>query len=174
MRRLLSLVDDEHGQLFGFGDKPCDFALDGAVRGGAGAFGGQAELPADALVHVEHVAGRERHVADAVQARMQGLGDVPAHSGLAAADFPGQQPDAAQFDEVVEPRLGLAAGGRLEQLVGVLGGGERAAGEGEVAQVHYVVSFSLRIASGDGGGTGGGSLGLTCQEGRSRLTAVLA
>ena len=36
-------------------------------------------------------------------------GDVAAHGGFARADLAGEQPDAAQLDEVLEARLGLAA-----------------------------------------------------------------
>ena len=43
-------------------------------------------------------------------------------------------------------------------------------GEGEVTQVHYLFSLSLRIASGEGGGSGGGLSHWSCQEGRWRLT----
>ena len=48
--------------------------------------------------------------------------------------------------------------------------------KGEVAQVHHVFSWSLsrRIASGEGEGWGAGSSGSAFQEGRSRLTVVLA
>ena len=47
-------------------------------------------------------------------------------------------------------------------------------GAGEVTQVHYLFSLSLRIASGEGGGSGGGLSHWSCQEGRWRLTVVLA
>ena len=113
-------------------------------------------------------------VADAMQARMQRGGDVAAHGGLARADLAGQKTDALELDEVLEPRFGLAAGVRFEQLVGVGGGFEREPGEGEVTQVHYFVSLRFRIASGEGEGSCGGVSQRSCREGRSRLTAVLA
>ena len=103
---------------------------------------------------------------------MQRTGDVAAHAGLAAAGLPGQQPDTAQIDEVLEPRLGLAMGAAAEQLVGVRGGFERQAGQGEVAQVHQSSSFSRRMLSGERGGCG--SPGSMRPQRRSRFTAVLA
>ena len=75
-------------------------------------------------------------------------------------DLAGEHTDAAQFDQVAEAGLGLAAGVGLEQLVGFRGGLEGQAGEGEVAQVHHSSSFlNLRMASGEGGGSGAGSPG---------------
>ena len=59
---------------------------------------------------------------------MQRGGDVTAHGGFARADLAGEQADALEFDEVMEPGLGLAAGVRLEQLVGVGRGLEPGAG----------------------------------------------
>ena len=62
--------------------------------------------------------------------------------------------------------LGLAAGVGLEQLVGFRGGLEGQAGEGEVAQVHHSSPFlNLRMASGEGGGSGVGSPGSIRPEG---------
>ena len=105
---------------------------------------------------------------------MQGGGDVSAYGGFARADLAGHQPDALEFDEVMESSLGLAPGVRFEQLVGVDGGFEREPGEGEVAQVHQLLSLRFRIVRGEGGGCDGGVSHWMCQEGRSRLTAVLA
>ena len=58
---------------------------------------------------------------------MQRGGDVATDSGFARADFAGDEADALELDEMMQPSLGLAAGVRLEQLVGVGGGleGER-------------------------------------------------
>ena len=56
--------------------------------------------------------------------------------------------------------LGLAAGRGFEQLVGLGRGLEGQPGEGEVLAVHHASSFPslrLRIASGEGGGSGAGS-----------------
>ena len=39
--QMVGLVDDEHRLLFGLADQAVDLGLDGAIRGGAGAFGGQ-------------------------------------------------------------------------------------------------------------------------------------
>ena len=47
-------------------------------------------------------------------------------------------------------------------------------GEGEVRQVHQFFSLRFRIVSGEGDGCDGGVSQWSCQEGRSRLTAVLA
>ena len=69
--QVLCLVDDEDGELVGLAHQSGDFGADGAVGGGARAFGGQPQLPGDGLVHVEDVAGGERDVADAVQAGME-------------------------------------------------------------------------------------------------------
>ena len=48
------------------------------------------------------------------------------------------------------------------------------AGEREVTQVHYLFSLSFRIARGEGEGSGGEVSQVSCEEGRWRLTAVLA
>ena len=48
--QVLCLVDDEHRQLLGFGDESGDLVADGAVGGGAGAFGGQAKFHRHACV----------------------------------------------------------------------------------------------------------------------------
>ena len=172
------LVDDQDGELPGLLDEPRDLVADGAVGGGAGALLGQAELPGDGLVHVEHVAGGQRHVVDAVQAGMEAGGDAAADGGLAGPDLAGQEADAAELDEVPEARLGLAVGAGLEQFVGGEVVLEGQPGEGEVAQVHQ--SFSLfclprsRKAMRDGGGSGAGWSVSMCDDGRTRRTAVLA
>ena len=92
----------------------------------------------------------------------------------ARADLAGEQADALELDEVMEPRLGLAAGVRFEQLVGVGRGFEGQPGEGEVTQVHQFSPLRFRIVSGEGDGCDGGVSHWSCEEGRSRLTAVLA
>ena len=69
--QVLGLVDDEDGELLGLAHQSGDFGADGAVGGGARAFGGQPQLPSDGLVHVEDVAGGQGDVADAVQAGMK-------------------------------------------------------------------------------------------------------
>ena len=102
---------------------------------------------------------------------------MAADGGLAAADLAGEQADAAQIEQMLQARLGFAAGGRSEQLVGVEVGLEREAGEGEVAQIHQSGSCwrsSLRSASGEGGGWAGGVSDSICREGRPRLTDALA
>ena len=91
-------------------------------------------------------------------------GEVSAHGGLSAADLAGEQADAFEFDKVAEPGLGLAPGVGFEQLVGLGGGLEGQAGEGEVSQVHQSSSLSFRRLSGDGGGSGAGSPGSICLE----------
>ena len=179
------LVDDQDGQLPGLLDEPRDLVADGAVGGGAGALLGEAELPGDGLVHVEHVAGGRRDVVDAVQAGMEAGGDAAADGGLAGPDLAGQEADAAQLDEMPEARLGLAVGGGLEQLVGGEVVLEGRPGEGEVAQVHRLFPLSLfalslfalsrsRMAMRDGGGSGAGSSVSMCEDGLTRRTAVLA
>ena len=150
--QVLGFVDDEHGELLGLAHQSGDFGADGAVGGGARAFGGQAEFPGDGLVHVEHVAGGQRDVADPMQAGMQVGGDMAAYGGLARADLAGHQADALEFDEVMEPSLGLAAGVRFEQLVGVGRGFEGQPGQGEVTQVHQFFSLRFRIVRGEVGG----------------------
>ena len=105
---------------------------------------------------------------------MQGGGDVAAHGGFARADLAGEQADALEFDEVLEPRFGLAAGVRLEQLVGVGRGLEGQPGECEVTQVHYFFSLRCRIARGEGSGSRAGVSQWSWEEGRWRLTRVLA
>ena len=96
---------------------------------------------------------------------------------LPAADLAGEQADAAQFEQVLQARLGFAASDRGEQFVGFEVGGEREAGEGEVAEIHQSDSLlwsSLCSASGDGGGWGAGESDSIWREGRVRLTEALA
>ena len=81
--QVLGFVDDEHGELLGLAHPSGDLGTDGAVGGGARAFGGQPQFPGDGLVHVEHVAGGQGDVAHPIQAGMQGGGDVSAHGGFA-------------------------------------------------------------------------------------------
>ena len=139
--QVVRLVDDEHGELLALADEARKLGADLAVGGGAGAHGGEAELPGDRLVGVEHGSGRKRHVIDAVQAGMQGGGDAAADAGLAAADLAGEQADAAQFEQMLEARRGLAGGAGGEQLVGVGGMLEGEVGEGEVGQVQQSCSW---------------------------------
>ena len=74
----------------------------------------------------------------------------------------------------MEPCLGLASGVRFEQIVGVGGGFEGEPGQGEVTQIHYLFSLRCPIARGEGEGWGGEVSHWSRQEGRWRLTAVLA
>ena len=53
---------------------------------------------------------------------------------------------ALEFDEVMEPSLGLAPGVRFEQLVGVGGGFEREPGGGTVSSVNDVREVPGRSA----------------------------
>ena len=115
--KVLGLVDDQDGQLRGLLDEAGDLVADGAVGGGAGALLGQAQFPCYGLVYVEHVAGGQRDVVDAVQTGMEPGGDAPADGGLAGPHLAGEQSDAAQLDEVLQARLGLAVCAGLEQLV---------------------------------------------------------
>jgi hypothetical protein len=64
---------------------------------------------------------------------MEAGGDVAADGGLAAADLPGHEPDAAQLDEVLQARFGFAAGGGGIEFIGLEGVLEGEAGEREVA-----------------------------------------
>ena len=164
--QMVGLVDDEDGQLPGLLCEAGDLGPDRVMGRGAGPLDGEAELPGDGLVDVEHVAGGERDVVDTVEAGVELVGEVAADGCLAGPDLAGEHTDAAQFDQVAEPGLGLAAGVGLEQLVGFRGGLEGQAGEGEVAQVHHSSSFlNLRMASGEGGGSGAGSPGSIRPEG---------
>ena len=85
-----------------------------------------------------------------------------------------EQADALEFDEVMQPGLGLAAGVRFEQFVGVGRSLEGEPGEGEVAQIHYFFSLRCRIARGEGLGSRAGVSQWSWEEGRWRLTRVLA
>ena len=176
-RQRLQCALSDYAKELGFHDVEVideDLGIYGAVGGGAGAFGGQSELPSDGFVHVEHVAGGQGDVAHPIQAGMEGCGDVAAHGGFARTGLAGEQSDALEFDEVIQACLGLAPGVRFEQLVGVSWGLEGQRGEGEVMLVHQFFSVSLCRVSGEGGGRGGGVSHWSCQEWRSRLTAVLA
>ena len=119
-----------------------DLGADGAVGGGAVALDGQAQLPGDGLVHVHDVAGGQRHVEQAVQARVQAGGDLAADGGLARADLAGDQADAAQLDQVLQARLGFAGGCGGEQVIGLRGRVEGVGGEAEVFAVHQRASSS--------------------------------
>ena len=55
---MLCLLDDERGELPGPADEPGDLVAGGAIGDGSRAFGGQAEFPADGLVHFQHVASQ--------------------------------------------------------------------------------------------------------------------
>ena len=171
---MLRLVDDEHGELLGLARQSGGLGLDGAIGGGTRALGGQPQLPGDGLVHVEDVAGGQGDVSHPIQCGMQCGGDVTAHGGFARADFAGHEADALELDEVMQPRFGLAASVRLEQLVGVGRGLEGEPGQREVTQIHYFFSLRCRIARGEGSGSRAGVEQWSCQEGRWRLTRVLA
>ena len=56
---------------FGFEGQSRHLGVDGTIGGGAATLDGQPELPSDGLVHVEHVAGGQWHIEQAVQARVQ-------------------------------------------------------------------------------------------------------
>ena len=118
----------------------------------------------DGLVHVEHVAGGQRHVVHAIQPRVELGGEVGGTRWSCRRDLAGEHADALELDEVAEPGLGLAPRGGFEQLVGLCRGLEGQAGEGEVAQVHHSSSLRSRRFSGEGRGSGAGSPGSTCLE----------
>ena len=130
--QMVSLVDDQHGELLGLAHEAGDFGADGTVGGGAGAHGGEAEFPGEGLVHVQDGSGRKADVEDGVEAGMQGGGDAAAEAGLAAAGLAGEQADAAQLEQVLEAGFGFAGSLGEEQLVGLGEVGEGEAGEGEV------------------------------------------
>ena len=88
--QVLRLVDDEHGELLGLAHQSGNFCADGAVGGGARAFGGQSQFPGDRFVHVEDVAGSQGDVAHAIQSGMQGGGDVATYGGFARTDLAGE------------------------------------------------------------------------------------
>jgi hypothetical protein len=116
---VVRLIDDEHGLLFGFDDEPGDLGADGARCAGPVALCVQAELPGDALVHIHDVAGRQGDVEQAIEAGVQCGGDLAADGGFAGADLAGEQADALELEQVVDPGLGLGGGGGVEQLVGL-------------------------------------------------------
>ena len=174
---MMGLVDDQHRQLFGFRHQTGDLVADGLACGGAGALDGQAEFPCDLLVDVEHVAGGQRDVVDAIETGVESCGEVSADGCLAGSHLAGEQADAAQVDEMAEAGLGLAAGRGVEQFVGLGRGLEGQACEGEVLAVHHSSSFlsvRLRRVSGEGGGSGGGWSAWISLVDQVRLTAVLA
>ena len=96
---------------------------------------------------------------------MQSGGDVSAHGGFARADLAGEQTDALELDEVMQPCLGLTACVGLEPLVGVCRRFEGEPGQGEVSQVHQFFSLRFRIARGEGDGSGGEVSQVSCEEG---------
>jgi hypothetical protein len=53
---------------------------------------------------------------------------LPAHAGFAGADLAGDEPDAAQLDQVLQACLGFACGAGSEQLIGA--GGTACGSEG--------------------------------------------
>jgi len=146
--------------------------LDGTEGARAVSLDGQAQLPGDGLVHVEHVAGGEVDVEEAVQARVQGACELTAGGGLARAGLAGDQADAAQLDQVGQAHLGLAQGGGGEQFIGLRRALEGEVGQSEVREVHgglapgsVVQSGALVLAAG---------LGLIKVCSRSELGATLA
>ena len=50
---------------------------------------------------------------------MQGCTQLPAQRGLAGADLAGDEPNAAQLDQVIQARLGFARSTGGEQLIGL-------------------------------------------------------
>ena len=163
--QVVGLVDDEDGQLLGLLCEAGDLGPDRVVCRGSGALDGDADLPCDRFVHVEHVARGEGDVVDAVQPRVELGGEVAADGCLAGAHLACEHADAAQLDEVAEPGLGLAAGAGFEEFVGFCRCLEGQAGEGEVSQVHQSSSLSFRMASGEGSGSGALPSASTCLEG---------
>ena len=118
---MLGFVDHQQRLLAGFRGYAGNLGLQGAKGAGPGAFGGQAQLPADCLVGVEHRASAQGHVADLSAPRMQVGDDLAADAGFAAAGFAGEQAEAAQVQQVREARCRFAGGLGGEQLVAVGG-----------------------------------------------------
>jgi len=102
---MVRFVDDEHRALLGFQGEPGDLSADDAEGAGAVALGGQSQFPGDGLVHVHHVAGRQGHVEDAVEAGVESRGDLAADGGFAGAGLAGDQADGAQFQQGPVPRV---------------------------------------------------------------------
>jgi hypothetical protein len=119
---MVGFIDDQDGAAARVGAQAGDLGLDLAIERGAGAFDAEAHLPGDGLVEVHDVAGGERHVDDAVEAGVELREDFATGAGLAAAAVAGDQPDAAQVEEVREADLELATGGRGKQIVGAISG----------------------------------------------------
>ena len=154
---MMGFVDDQYRSLFALQGQAGDFGADNAKGGGAVALGGQAQFPGDGFVHIHDVAGGERDVEEAIQAGVQGGGDASADGGFAAAGFAGEQPNGAQLQQVIEPDLGLAVGGGVEQRGGVWGLFKRIVGEGEVFLVHGGYSGLARRRSDRREGSGSGA-----------------
>ena len=113
--QMMGLIDDEDRALLGLQAQAGDLGADGAEGGGAVALHRQSQLPTDALVHVHHVAGRERDVEHPIQSRMQIGGDLAADGGFPRAGLAGDQTDGAQLQQMFQTRRGLAETGGGEQ-----------------------------------------------------------
>jgi hypothetical protein len=89
--------------------------------------GSPSSRPMD-LVHVQHIAGRERHIEHPIQPRVQGGGHLVAYRGLARAGLAGHQTDGAQHQQMRPPpptgaRPMPAAGERGKAEAGAEGAG---------------------------------------------------
>ena len=120
----------------GFGGEASDFGLERAEGHRAVALDGQFQFPGDGLVHIHDVARGQGDVEEAVQAGLQGGGELAAGGGLAATAFAGDQADTAQLDEVVQAGMGFTQAGAREELVGLQIPLEGIVGEAEVGEIH--------------------------------------
>ena len=114
LRRWWGLVDDEDGQLPGLLCEAGDLGPDRVMGRGAGPLDGEAELPGDGLVDVEHVAGGERDVVDAVEAGVELVGEVAADGCLAGPDLAG---DGEAFGAGMALTDRITGGGRAWQFL---------------------------------------------------------
>ena len=106
---------------------------------------------------------------------------LPAQRSLAGADLAGDQPNAAQLDQVIQARLGFARHTGDEQFIGLQRALEGVVGEAKVGEIHqrFCSSWGVRAARSRSAspvlrGAAGGVSGSMFWVGRLRRTKQLA
>ena len=139
---VVGLVEDQQRGLSRLLDEARDLAADGPPVGDAMGGVGLAEGLCEDTIDIEDAAGRQVDIADLVETLVEAVTDHAAHSGLSAAGCAGEQADAAQLEQVADPRFGLLGAVMLEHLIAVQAVVERPGGEGKVFAVHRPHSVS--------------------------------
>ena len=134
--QVMGLVEDQHRELLRLGGEARHGIADRPVAGRPAGEAFKAEGAGDHVAAVQDAAGGQRDIADAIAVRGRFGHRLAAERGLAAARFPGRQPDAAQVQKMADARAGLAGGGAVKEFVGAQRGVEGIVLEGKVRLVH--------------------------------------